>query len=205
LNACSCFPSVYFHAIVTDVFRPFVHGTELDTGLSSFATPQASAKGVYAASVNQLKRLLLLYKMNFNTATFSVIWQTSIVYVANAMVHEAGTDSTEWRYYLYLCIAGLEDLYGSFRVFGSIVKALLGMAMDHGAITAAEARRVRSELQELGQVYQPMRPLKEDNGAEVANWIINLDLAVTDPEAAQGSNLAARFDSMVLQDEDESD
>ncbi|KAH6884449.1 hypothetical protein B0T10DRAFT_410007 [Thelonectria olida] len=195
---------VYFHAIVTDVFRPFVHGTEQDTSLSSFATPQASAEGAYAASINQLKRLLLLYKLNFRTATLSVHWQTSIVYVANAIVREAGATSVEWRYYLYLCIAGLEDLYGSFRAFGLIVKALLGMALEHNAITPEEVKRVRRELKELGQPYEDTNPLGEDRGVEVASWIINLDLALTDPEAAQGSNLAARFDSMVLQDGEES-
>lgn len=133
----------------------------------------------------------------------SVLWQTSVVYVTNAMIREAGTESTEWRFYLQLCMAGLQDLYSSFRVFGSIAKALLGMALESGAMKPREAKRVEAALEQRSRQYSAVGRLGE--GKEVANWIINLDLALTDPEAAQGSSLAARFQELILEDDDNDD
>ncbi|RSM00867.1 hypothetical protein CDV31_011620 [Fusarium ambrosium] len=191
---------IYFHAIVTDIFRPLLTEAEVSKPLrlGSFSAPQATPEAAYLASVNQLKRLLLMYRLNFRTAMFSVVWQTALIYVANAMMRELKTSSNEWRYYLHLCMAGLEDLYASFRVFGSIAKAVLGVAIEHGALRTSEARRITNELEELGRHHTVAKPLGD--GREVANWIIDLDLAVTDPEAAQGSNLAEKFQELIIEE-----
>lgn len=129
---------------------------------------------------------------------FSVVWQTGLIYVANAMMREVKSGSNEWRYYLHLCMAGLEDLYASYRVFGSIAKAILGIAIEHGALRPSEARRITNELEDLGRHHTISKPLGD--GREVANWIIDLDLAMTDPEAAQGSNLAEKFQGLIIKD-----
>ncbi|KAJ4320121.1 hypothetical protein N0V84_006008 [Fusarium piperis] len=194
---------IYFHAIVTDIFRPLLSRTEMSKPLrlGSFTAPQATPKAAYSASVNQLKRLLLMYRLNFTTAMFSVIWHTGLVYVANAMMREVKSDRNEWRYYLHLCMAGLEDLYGSFSVFGSIAKAILGIAIENGALRASEVRRITNELEVLGRHHTAVKPLGD--GREVVNWIVDLDLAVTDPEAAQGGNLAERFQELIIDDPSE--
>lgn len=132
---------------------------------------------------------------------FSVIWHTGLVYVANAMLREAKSDRNEWRYYLHLCMAGLEDLYGSFRVFGSVAKAILGIAIENGALRTSEARRITKELEVLGHHHTAIKPLGD--GREMASWIVDLDLAITDPEAAQGGNLAERFQELIIEDPEE--
>ncbi|KAI8673520.1 Zn(2)-C6 fungal-type domain-containing protein [Fusarium keratoplasticum] len=191
---------IYFHAIVTDIFRPLLTDAEMSKPLrlGSFTAPKATPEAAYLASVNQLKRLLLMYRLNFRTAMFSVVWQTGLIYVANAMMREVKSNSNEWRYYLYLCMAGLEDLYASYRVFGSIAKAILGIAIEHGALRTSEARRITNELEDLGRHHTAIKPLGD--GREVANWVIDLDLAMTDPKAAQGSNLAERFQELIIED-----
>ncbi|KAF4954607.1 hypothetical protein FSARC_12047 [Fusarium sarcochroum] len=189
---------IYYHAIVTDVFRPFLSENNQPLYMTSFSTPGATPEAAYGASVNQLKRLLLIYRLNFETAMLSVLWQTGLIYVANAMMREVKTNSNEWRYYLHLCMAGLEDLYVSFRVFGSIAKAILGIALEHGALKAAESRRIKDELEKLGQHHDAIRRIGD--GCEVATWIIDLDLAMTDPEAASGGKLAERFQELLVED-----
>ncbi|KAJ4211347.1 hypothetical protein NW759_012548 [Fusarium solani] len=194
---------IYFHAIITDIFRPLLVEAESSKPLrlGSFTAPRATPEAAYLASVNQLKRLLLMYRLNFRTAMFSVVWQTALIYVANAMMREVKTGSNEWRYYLHLCMAGLEDLYASYRVFGSIAKAILGIAIEHKALRPSEARRITNELEDLGRHHTVSKPLRD--GREVANWIIDLDLAMTDPEAAQGSNLAEKFQELIIEDPSE--
>ncbi|KAJ4269676.1 hypothetical protein NW762_001344 [Fusarium torreyae] len=195
--------AIYYHAIVTDVFRPFLAETSRPLHLSTFSVPGATPEAAYRASVNQLKRLLLIYRLNFEAGMLSVVWQTGLIYVANAVMREVKTSSNEWRYYLNLCMAGLEDLYVSFRVFGSIAKAMLSIALEHGALEAAESRRIKDELEELGRHHAVTRRLGD--GREVATWIIDLDLAITDPEAARGSELAERFQALILEDGSEED
>jgi len=77
----------------------------------------------------------------------SVLWQTAVIYVANGMMREARTaSSTEWRFYLYLCVASLKDLAYSFRVFEVIAHALLGMALQHDMLGIEEVKRIVAEL-----------------------------------------------------------
>lgn len=78
---------------------------------------------------------------------------------------------------------------------------MLGMALENGAMKSKEVRRVEAELALRSQRYSAVERL--GRGPEVATWIINLELAVTDPEAAQGSKLAARFQQLILEDDEE--
>lgn len=190
--------SVYFHAIITDVFRPFSLISNRLLRLSSFESPQATPESAYAGSINQLKRLLLVYRLNFKTATLSVLWQTGLVYVANAMVRDTRESSNERRYYIFLCLAGLEDLSVNFRVFGTIAKGLLGMALKCGAVKKREAKRIIHELSEVATLHKAVEQLEDDK--IVANWIIDLDLALNDTEAASGTRLEEQFGKMISDD-----
>ncbi|GKT47621.1 uncharacterized protein ColSpa_07802 [Colletotrichum spaethianum] len=194
---------IYFHAVVTDLFRPFLDSPSRNERLLSFSTKFATPEAVYAASVTQLKRLLLLYRLRYKSAGLSVLWQTAVVYVANAMIREAGTSvrapdvppSEEWRFYLDLCLAGLEDLYVSFPVFGSIAQGMVGMALRHAAIRTGKAARV---LKQLGAIEKQHAANQGMTDKTEARWIIDFDLAMTDPEAAQGRNLAERLEGLML-------
>lgn len=192
--------SIYFHAIVADLFWPLLRDPWRSLHLRSFSTPQATAEAVYAASVNQLKRLLLIYRLSFKTAMLSVLWQTALIYVANAMMREGNSNGAEWRFYLELCVAGLEDLSASFRVFKSVAEGLLGMALERGVIDIDKVNLVSKELVRLGRHHVPY---KKEDGIEVegARWIIDIGLATTDPNAAQGANLAERFQELMLLEE----
>ncbi|KAK5999162.1 Notoamide biosynthesis transcriptional activator notL'-like protein [Cladobotryum mycophilum] len=189
---------IYFHAIVTDIFRPFLD-TQPPFRFKTFSAPHASAEAAYSASVNQLKRLLLLYRLHCKRATLCILWQTGLIYVANAMMREAGTPGTEWRFYLNLCLAGFEDLYSCYRVFNSIGKGFLGMAFQRGAINAQDAKRIRKEMKVLGKSHSAVDELA--NGQTIANWIVEFDLALSDPGSARGTDLAKRFEELMLDDE----
>ncbi|KZL70449.1 C6 transcription factor, partial [Colletotrichum tofieldiae] len=194
---------IYFHAVVTDLFRPFLDSPLRTERLLSFATKFATPEAAYAASVTQLKRLLLLYRLRYKSASLSMLWQTVVVYVANAMIREAGTavrapdmpPSDDWRFYLDLCLAGLEDLYVSFPVFGSIAQGMVGMALRQAAIRTGKAARV---LRQLGEIEKQHAASQGMTDKVEARWIIDFDLAMTDPEAAQGRNLVEQLEGLML-------
>ncbi|KAK1987714.1 hypothetical protein LZ30DRAFT_579556 [Colletotrichum cereale] len=196
---------IYFHAVITDLFRPFLDSPLGTERLSSFSTELATPEAVYTASVAQLKRLLLIYRLRYRHASLSVLWQTAVIYVANAMIREAGMaaqdpdvppdEEEEWRFYLDLCLTGLEDLYVSFPVFGSIAQGITGMALRSAAIRTERAARV---LRQLGEIEKQHGANQGMTDKAEARLIIDFDLAMTDPEAAQGRNLVEQLEGLML-------
>lgn len=77
--------SIQLHAAILDLFRPFLHGQpnqplRLDSFTADIRTPAA----IYAASVNQLKHLILVFRTRYSCAKTSVLWHNALLYVANA-------------------------------------------------------------------------------------------------------------------------
>ncbi|KAK1458698.1 hypothetical protein CCUS01_09176 [Colletotrichum cuscutae] len=194
---------VYFHAVVTDLFRPFLATEHKSQRLYSFSTQHATPEAVYASSVTQLKRLLLLYRLRYKNANYSVLWQTAAVYVANAMIREGGLSlraddqpGNEWKFYLDVCLAGLEDLYASFPVFGSIAQGMVGMALRHSAIRTSKATRVLAQLDDIERRHASLKGMTDKTEAR---WIIDLNLATTDFEGAQARNLVEELQKLMVE------
>mgnify|MGYP004715806649 CR=1 FL=1 len=95
-------------------------------------------------------------------------------------------------------------MFLSYRVFGSIKKAVLGMAFRQKVLGREDVLRNRRVLETIGQRYTTEG---DDEGMDevMARWMVDLDLALTDPEHAQGGRLAEQFDQMSepRRDEDE--
>jgi len=108
--------------------------------------------------------------------------------------------STEWRFYFELCMAGLEDLTSSFRVFETIARAFLGMALRQGVINVREGNDTAAKLQELGRHHVTIDD-QEAAPRDGVRWIVDMDLSVTDPSAAKGSQLAEHFQRILLKDD----
>ncbi|KAL6895008.1 hypothetical protein GGI43DRAFT_386147 [Trichoderma evansii] len=195
---------MYLHAIVADVFRPFLRPPHRSQRLRSFNSARAVPEAIYAASMNQLKRLLLTFRENFKSAAYSIFWQTSLIYVANAMFSEAKGGSPEWRFYLELCLAGMEDLYGSFRMSKAVVQSLLSMALREGIFSYDEARRVAAELEVLGRHHTAAirgHSLYANEQDVEATYIFDLDLAMENHDAARAGNKAGKYEELMVLDE----
>jgi hypothetical protein len=116
----------------------------------------------------------------------SIFWQSCVIYVSNAVIH-GGDDQQERQFYVKLGLTGLQELYLSYRVSGTIVKAIAGMAIRNGVLDKDQAIDIRRRLDETGRRF-------EMDTRVVVSWIVDLDLAVTDSAGAQGSKLAEEFD-----------
>jgi hypothetical protein len=184
--------SIYFHVIIVDMFREVSHRSDEPFVMSSFDTRCIYPRAVYAASINQLKRLLLAFRISFPMAHYSILSQIVLIYVGNAvLLQEEGKEQSECQFYLRVCFAGLEDLYGSYRQVWGVMKGLLSMSLKRDAINPDEAERIMREMMILGQHH--------DNSEETtSSAIMDLELAVIDPSAAQVNCLAAQFDDLML-------
>jgi hypothetical protein len=116
----------------------------------------------------------------------SIFWQSCVIYVSNAVIH-SGDDQQERQFYVKLGLTGLQELYLSYRVSGTIVKAIAGMAIRNGVLDKGQAIDIRRRLDETGRRF-------EIDTRVVVSWIVDLDLAVIDSAGAQGSKLAEEFD-----------
>ncbi|SCN96599.1 related to nitrate assimilation regulatory protein nirA [Fusarium fujikuroi] len=187
---------IYYHAIITDIFRPFVNMIDHSRSmLRTFGTDRATPKVVYHASIRQMKRLLLSYRLEFSLEASSVLWQTCVIYVANATIRDVETNRDEMLFFLHLCLAGLKELFMSYRVFGSIAKGILGIAIREKALSHQELRRYLRRLKTIGERYKAKDDDNEMSGV-MAKWVVDLNLALTDPERAQGGKLAEQTDRM---------
>src|SRR5687767_8816782 len=159
--------------------------------IQSFETTHITPQAIYVASANQLKRLLIAFRLSFQPAWFSILTHTVLIYVGNAVLQEVYKgEQTDWQFYLRLCLAALEDLYGSYREAWSIMRAMLSMALMRGAIEPDEASRIMREMIVLGQYH------KHTEGVESLS-MMDLELATTNPYAAQVSRLAEKFEELL--------
>jgi len=182
--------SIYYHAAITDLFRPFLLDDASRTKrVQSFSAPDSTPEAVYVASVNQLKRLILVYMTNFATPSYTFLWHTALLYVANATLRDA--PNRGWREWFQICLAGYENLSASFRVAGTIAQGLLAMAVRNRAMGSAEAGQMAKQLKAKTAAFG-----KGEDGR--GSLILDLDLAMTNPLDAQMGALAARLKELVL-------
>lgn len=159
----------FYHAVILDVFRPFMQLPGSDTRIDPYTAADATAVAVHAASTKQLLRLALLYRARFQPI-ISFLWQTILLYVANIMLSRATITNANPepnstmsaspagqtaegragrlsnRRWLRLCLKGYKTMYKSFPFAERTVLGLLSMAMRNRTMTASEARAVMSDL-----------------------------------------------------------
>ncbi|KZL78030.1 N-terminal fungal transcription regulatory domain-containing protein (zinc finger protein) [Colletotrichum tofieldiae] len=180
---------IWFHAAILDIFRPFIRSPRHQRHrLKTFSARRASPDAAFNASVSQLKQLVVRYRCNYESSTYTLLWQSALIYVANAVLHE--TQDPEWRFYFLTCIYGYEGLRKSYRIAEVITRGLLTMTLRDGDISGKEARHLLKQIREAEKSHA-----KEDVRA---TFMVDLDLAMTDPDAARVENLAERFEDIAL-------
>lgn len=107
-----------------------------------------------------------------------------MTYVANAVLHQTGEEN--WYYDFLVCIYGYEGLRRSWRVTEAITRGLLSMALRNGDISSDAARKMvrNSKNHNLNLPFQDIR----------APFMLDLNLAMSDPKSATAEELAGDFE-----------
>ncbi|CAM1507497.1 Fc.00g071380.m01.CDS01 [Cosmosporella sp. VM-42] len=180
---------LWFHSAILDIFRPcLARPSSRNAHLRTFASPEGTPGILYAASVEQLKRLIVIYRVNYRSSAYTMLWQTGLLYVANAVLQD--TESDDWLFYFLVCLYGYERLRPSFPVTEAITEGLLTMSLRDNKITTAMARRIRSEVcsKDLGHSSEEM----------TSTFAVDLLLSVSDPTSASVDNLAGGLEDHLL-------
>ncbi|KAL0932031.1 C6 transcription factor [Colletotrichum truncatum] len=178
-----------FHGTVLYLFRPLIP-TDMQHGIKSWSPSAPPFPSIFAASLEQLKDLVDVY-MTLPSGRNSIFWHTALMHVANAAAND--TSDPEWRHYFLKCIYAYLGLYRSFAVAGVIAKGLLAMAVKRGALGTAEGYALLQEL----KATKNQRQLEAATGL----FVTDLDLAVTDREAARVDRLIEEFEELTLLEE----
>ncbi|KAK7915322.1 hypothetical protein PG985_013025 [Apiospora marii] len=181
---------MWFHAAILDLFRPFLRRDGAETRrLRTFSAANRTPVAAYVASVNQLKHLIVHFRSSYEASTCTLLWQTAMMYVANAVLRDS--HDPEWHQYLLLCLYGYETLWRPFRVAEAIGRGLLTMMLrDKDGITSAQAHEILRHLKERGINY-----ISDEIRAP---FMGDLELAQTDPAGATMEKLAGDFEDMAL-------
>ncbi|KAG7123089.1 Nitrogen assimilation transcription factor nit-4 like protein [Verticillium longisporum] len=180
---------LWFHAAILDIFRPFLRDDKAKkTRLTTFSSRRSSAEAAFKASVNQLKRLIVVYRSQYQSSAYTILWHTALIYVANAVLKDTG--DPEWRFYFLHCVYGYESLRKSYRLAEAIGRALLAMTLRNGDITGLEARTILQQLKQRG--------LDHPSGDIRATFMGDLELALTNPGEAKVETLAGQFEDVAL-------
>ncbi|KAG5745902.1 hypothetical protein H9Q70_011405 [Fusarium xylarioides] len=93
---------MWFHCAVLDIFRPFAHGGHKNYTLKSFSSQDSTPKTIFSASLNQLKRLALLYRTQQMPNSYMPYINISLIHIANTICRE--TSDPTAKFYFLLCI-----------------------------------------------------------------------------------------------------
>ncbi|KAI3329588.1 hypothetical protein F4824DRAFT_481941 [Ustulina deusta] len=182
---------IWLHTVILDMWQPFVYKEKGEVPrLKTFSARDGTADTAYAASVNQLKHLIVEYRSRHAASTYSILWHNGLIYLANAMLR---CTDPEWHPYLRLCIYGYERLSRLYRISEVVAQGLLTMTMRDTDMTGSEAFKIMEELKERGLIH-----IEEDLEEKIrASFMIDLNLALTDPEAARAENMANGFTDLA--------
>ncbi|POR32983.1 Nitrogen assimilation transcription factor nirA [Tolypocladium paradoxum] len=183
---------IWFHASVLQLFRPFAQDRALSPIKSISTVDGDSANAIFAASLNQLKHLTIVFRHTYSCASYAIFWHVALLCVANAVLQD--TQDPQWRPYFMLCVNSYAVLFGAFRVAEGIVRGLLSIAVSQGSMRGAEARALAQSVQARGIHHT-------DIGRISTSFVVDLKLAITDRDAAQLEILSNNFDDLTLFDE----
>ncbi|KAI1170406.1 hypothetical protein F4777DRAFT_583947 [Nemania sp. FL0916] len=183
---------IWLHTAILDMFKPFINDPVLRSRpFQTFTSGDSTPDMLCRASLNQLKRLVIKYRTHHIESTFSILWHTGLIYLANGVLSLGDPD---WHLYLLLCIYAYERLNRPYRMAEVVTQGLLAVAMRDTDMTSDEANRLMSELKEHG-----LEHVKENLKGQVrATFMVDLDLALTDPEAANAETLASNFEDLAI-------
>ncbi|EXK23545.1 hypothetical protein FOMG_19693 [Fusarium oxysporum f. sp. melonis 26406] len=182
---------IWLHVAILSILRPFTvraRKSAKPLRLKTFPYRRGSLDAAYKTSVNQLKRLIVIYRENYSSSTYTMLWHTALVHVVNAILGD--TKDPAWRFYLFFCIQCYGHLRQAYRFAEAVGRSILSMALQQGNLSASEARRLMEQFEE-NRLSDPSEDIR-------ATFMADFNLAMTDPTEASVESLADRFENIAL-------
>lgn len=174
---------MFLHAIILDIFRPFIQ-EEKQHGYRAWQAKIQSPEAIFATSLKQLKSLVLCLKKQ---SPLTGMWHLALQYVATSVLKDI--EDPEWKFYFLVCIESYQKMYTQYPILSMAVQGLLTLALRKKALTTGEARDLMDQV--------PVVPRQPDD----AQFILDMDMVLETIEDAKAKSIARSFDDLVLFEE----
>ena len=156
--------------------------------MTTFNTSSYTPNAICERSTTRLKRLIVNYRLNYTSSSFTILWHTALIYVANAVFNS--NKDEDWYSYLLLCLYGYQRLSRSWRLAEAISKGLLSMALRNGDISSASARRILLH-------FENRSPDRIAGGIR-ATFMVDLRRALSEPSSSTVEYLADQLEDNLM-------
>lgn len=136
----------------------------------------------------RLKELILGYRLNYSSSSYTILWHTALIYVANELMKDTGDE--DWYHTLLLCLYGYQRLSRSWRVARAVSKGLLSMFLLKSNMQSSTAYHILQDLEAGSPDRFP--------GEVRATFMLDLDRARSEPSSATVEHLAAQFEENAI-------
>lgn len=144
-------PSIWFHTIVLDLFRPF-GDLNPQPKFTTFMNDNATPAKVIEASIHQLKRLIYTYRSTSQSSNFSVIWQSGMLYLVNHISRDYS--DKEAHFYFLLCMRGYQNLAHAVPLARGVLEGFAAMAVQLNTILPNDALKLFEEVRSENECIQ---------------------------------------------------
>ncbi|TVY67247.1 hypothetical protein Focb16_v011215 [Fusarium oxysporum f. sp. cubense] len=171
--------------------QPGLAYTEYSPGLPIPRHSRHRSRGDSAKPVReslQSTYMGVVYRNNYATSTYTMLWHTALIYIINATLDNA--EDPTWRFYLVFSIQCYKSLRQSYRFAEAIGRSLISLAMQKRDLSASEARHMTQKFEE--------ERLSKPSDDILATFMADLCLAMTDPQEASVETLASGFEDIAL-------
>ncbi|KAK4185949.1 hypothetical protein QBC35DRAFT_287017 [Podospora australis] len=183
---------MHFHSAVVVLFQPFIQGPLQRLRLQTF-TARGSACSVFNSSVDQLKRLVIIHRSNFEQEHNALQSINGAVFLASCLCQLGPSlkrnDVTQRQDYFAICISGLLNQLRQIPALGVVVEGLLVLALSSSTIKAEYAKSVMAELTKRGGNNPHGRDTAKDRIMS-AHYVTDLERALVDRDSAIAQSLA---------------
>ncbi|KAK4220609.1 hypothetical protein QBC38DRAFT_493879 [Podospora fimiseda] len=183
---------MYFHGAVTAIFQPFIQGPLQNLPLQTF-TSKGSVLSAFNSSVDQLKRLVIAYRRNFELQTHdTVLTMFGAAYLASVLCQlgpsKERNDVLERRHYFALCISAMLTRFPQFLSFKTVMSGLISVGLSTRTITTDYAKAVLADIARRGGAWQDSLDHEIDS-----EMVVDFELALTDRSLATATNMSSRL------------
>jgi hypothetical protein len=175
---------IWFHTAIVDLFRRFENDLP-QPRLPAPAGMDATPKAVVAASIEQLKHLIYRYRADCESAKYSIIWQSGMLYLVNYILRDSF--SNEAQFYFWLCMRGYQYLARYMPFVSGVAQSLIVMANLQGGTLTDDAQKLLEEVRDENHRSQEF----------FSAYPVDLEMASKDPSLATMEQLASRFQEQI--------
>ncbi|KAM0242114.1 hypothetical protein ACHAP5_007351 [Fusarium lateritium] len=178
-----------YHIIIVRMFQPFVNDAT-QMRLSSFKAADATPKAIQAASVRQLKRLVVCNWTTSGRHADNGWFNSAILEVTVSLLKF--TQDPDWRIYFQLCFLFWKEAYVRYRVYLEVAKANLVFARRRRKIGSRTAEEMLREVLSAGAHH--------DASDEVSlSALMDFEMASKDSQGNRMDILAKEVGSLVVE------